>query len=269
MRRRTYLMTVFCLCSVLCGSAFAEKKSDAKPAGEEVEMFSAIGSGAIEVKMIPQDSKGGNLVIKNKSDKPLTIKLPEAFAGVPVAAQFGGGGGQFGGGGGQFGGGGGNQGIGGGFGGGQQGGGGGQFGGGGGGGFFNVPAGKEGKLKFVAVCLEHGKKDPTPNVAYEIKPLESFTTNPDVIELVKMFGRGEIDARLQASVQAAVWHHANGLSWEELARKIGVKHLDGSTEPYFQSAQLEQALRMSKEAERRAEDQKSKSSSKANSLSNR
>lgn len=264
--RRRVLGAGFVLCFALCTSLLAEKNGDIKPIGEEVELFSAIDSGAIQVKLIPQDSKGGNLLIKNKSDKPLTIKLPEAFAGVPVAAQFGGGGG----GGGQFGGGGGGgqQGIGGGMGGGGGGFGGGGGGmGGGGGGFFNVPAGKEGKLKFVAVCLEHGKKDPTPNVAYTIKPLESFTTNPELIELVKMFGRGEIDARQQASVQAAVWHHGNGLSWEELGRKIGAKHLDGSTEPYFQTAQLEQALRMSKEAERRAVDKKSKSAGKEDSLS--
>lgn len=263
MRRRAILASGIAVCLALANSLLAEKKPAANT-GEEVEMFAAIGSGAIEVKMIPQDSKGGNLIIKNKSDKPLSIKMPEAFAGVPVAAQFGGGGG----GGGQFGGGGGGQqGIGGGGGGGFGGAGGGGGMGGGGGGFFNVPAGKEAKLKFVSVCLEHGKKDPTPNVPYEIRPLESFTSNPEVIELIKMFGRGEIDARQQASVQAATWHLANGLSWEKLSQKIGAKHLDGSVEPYFQTAQLELAARMSKEAERRGSEQKAKTPGKETSLS--
>ena len=37
-----------------------------------------------------QDSAGGNVLIKNKTKKPLQIKLPDAFVGLPVAAQFGG-----------------------------------------------------------------------------------------------------------------------------------------------------------------------------------
>ena len=86
------------------------------------------------------------------------------------------------------------------------------------------------KLKVVSVCLEHGKKDPNPQVAYDLVPLESFVKDAKVIELVKMLGRGEIDRR---AAQAAAWHQANQLSWQELADKIGAKHISGATEPYF------------------------------------
>ena len=91
-----------------------------------VELFAAMEAGDIEVRYIPRDAREANVMIRNNTDRPLRIEMPEAFAGVPVLAQFGGGGG-FGGGqqGGGFGGGG-NQGQGGGFG----GGGGGGFGGG-------------------------------------------------------------------------------------------------------------------------------------------
>jgi len=79
-------------------------------AADSVDVFDAIKAGDIEVRLIPKDSTGGMVLVKNKSKKPLTIKMPEAFAGVPVAAQFCGGGmggmggGGMGGGGGGFGG---------------------------------------------------------------------------------------------------------------------------------------------------------------------
>src|SRR5262245_17005804 len=109
----------------------ANKPADPTPS---IGLFEGMESGDIEVKVIPKDSTEGMITIKNKKDKPLTIKLPEAFAGVPVLAQ-----GLLGGGGGNNNnnnnGGGGNQGFGGGgmMGGGMMGG-----GGMGGGGFFNV-----------------------------------------------------------------------------------------------------------------------------------
>src|SRR5687768_9988684 len=101
------------------------KLGDYNPDHASVEMFAAMEEGQIEVKIIAKDSTEANVLIKNKSGKPLNVQLPEAFAAVPVLAQFGGqqGGGQQGGGGNQGGGGG----FGGGGGGGQQGGGGGNF----------------------------------------------------------------------------------------------------------------------------------------------
>ncbi len=257
MRSMQWMLATLALISHSFGASFAaESAVKVKEAPQEVEMFAAIQAGDIQVKAVPKDSTGGVLIIKNLSKKPLSIRLPDAFAGVPVAAQFGGGG--FGGGqGGGFGGGGGggNQS----FGGGGLGGGGGGLGGGGGGGFgnpfMNVPAGKEQKIKFAAVCLEHGKNDPNPVVPYDIKPLESYTTKTEVVELVKMMGR-DINANQQRIVQAAVWHVENGMSWEELAAKVGVVHLDGRKEPYFVISQLEQAAVLVSEAERRAEEQK-------------
>jgi hypothetical protein len=251
------LVAVFGM-SVAC---YGAKPEADKPAGEQVDLFAAMESGDIEVKLICKDSTTGNVLITNKTKKPLSIKLPDAFAGVPVAAQFGcpggpggcpggGGGGGFGGGGG-----GGNQGVGGG-GGGFGGGGGGGFGGGGGGGFFNVAPEKVGKIKVVTVCLEHGKDEPNPRIAYTLKPIETFTDNQKVIELVKMVARDEID---QHSAQAAAWHLANGMTWQELAQKVGKKHLDGSTEPYFNRLNLERALAASKAAAERAEKVESQS----------
>jgi hypothetical protein len=259
----------FAAVALLAQVASAASPSSAKaekPVGDQVEMFAAIKSGDIEVKLIPKDSTTGQVIITNKTKKPLSIQIPAAFAGVPVMAQIGigggiGGGNANGGNGGQ------NQAFGGGMMGGGMGGMGGGFGGGGmGGGFFNVGPEKVGKIKFAAVCLEHGKEDPSPRVAYDIKPIDSYTSDPEVIAVVQMLGRGEIDQR---SAQAAAWHLANGMSWDELAAKVGAKHIGGATQPYFTSAQMEMALRITREATRRVEENKDLkvSPGKATSLS--
>jgi hypothetical protein len=221
--------------------AAAPAKPDADAVS--VEMFAAIKAGDIEVKMIPKDTTESTVLITNKSGKPLSIKLPEAFAGVPVLAQMLGGGlgaGGIGGGG--------NQGVGGGF-----GGAGGAGGGLGGGGFFNVAPDKVGKIKVTTVCLEHGKADPNPRIPYEIRPIESFTDKADVIEMCKMLARGEID---QGSAQAAAWHLANGLTWEQLAGKIGKRHFNGSTESFFTREQILRGMKIAAEAGHRAKEQK-------------
>ena len=228
----------------------------ATPAG--TELFTAMESGDIEVRLVPRDATRATLVIENKTDRPLHLRLPEAFAGVPVLAQFGGGGigGRGGGGRGGFGGGGGGGqqqafGGGGGGGGGGFGGGGGRGGGGfgGGGGFFSVAPESMRKLKVATVCLEHGKKDPHPRTPYEIRPLSDVTEDSQVAEVVKMLGRGEID---QVSAQAATWHLTDGLTWDRLAQKIKKKHHNGRVEMYFSAPYLLRALNIVEEADRRS-----------------
>jgi hypothetical protein len=107
------------------------------------------------------------------------------------------------------------------------------------GGMMNIAPDKVQKIKIAAVCLDHGKADPSPRVPYKPIPLESYAKDPAVVEVVKLMCAGQLD---QHSAQAAAWHLQNGLTWDELARKIGVKHIDGRTEPYFTSAQLQRAL---------------------------
>ena len=230
----------------LANAAEALKKPSLAELENAVALFDGMESGDIEVKLIPKSDKEATILIANKSGKPLTIRMPEALAGVPALAQFGcpGGGGGMCPGGGM----GGMQGMG--MGGGMMGGG--MMGGGmmGGGGMFNVAPEKVAKIKVVAVCLDHGKKDPNPRVPYKIIPIESYAKDANVTELVKMLARGEIDQR---SAQAAAWHLQNGLSWEEMAQKIGVKHLNGSVEPYFTRAQLQRAAKAAQVAVSRAE----------------
>jgi hypothetical protein len=223
---------------------------------QSVDLFAAKEAGQVEVKFIPKDSTRATIFITNKTDGPLSIDLPEVFAGVPVLAQFGGGGGgRVGGGGGGFGGGGGggNQGVGGGLGG---GGGGGFGGGGGGGGAFNVEPGAVGKFRVPCVCLEHGKDDPKPRIEYDLVPVETLSSDPKVTAVLQMLGRGQID---QTAAQAAAWHLTDNLSWQEMANKVKIQHLNGTREMYFNANQLTAAMQIVAEANRRTTGMESKS----------
>ncbi|MEO8493474.1 MAG: hypothetical protein ABI614_00275 [Planctomycetota bacterium] len=247
----------------------AERRTKDLPVTEEtrtVGLFEAMDKGEVEVRFIPKDSTEATVLVENKTDKPLTIQFPEAFAAVHVLGQFGGGGGGFGGGGmggggmggGGMGGGGGGQGMGGGgggMGGGMGGMGGGMGGMGGGGGFFNVAPQKVTKVKVPCVCLEHAKPDPTPRMKYKIVPIETLTKDPNVIEVCKMLGHGEIP---QNAAQAAAWNLANGLSWQELAVKNRIElRTIGYSERYFAPQELALASRIAGEAAHRAQALKS------------
>ena len=253
-------LTVFTTAGFAAGKKEKLKANDFQP----VEMFSAMKSGEIDVQYIPKDAKQATVLIRNKTNKPLSVKLPAAFAAVPVLAQFGGGGlgggggGGLGGGGQGGGGGGGGQGQGGGLGGGGGGlgGGGGGLGGGGqgggGGGFFNVAPEKVGKIKVATLCLEHGKPDPTSHMKYEIRPIDTFTKDVRVIELCKMLGYGEVP---QNAAQAAAWHLTDNLSWRELAHKDRVRsQFTGYVEKFFTPGEIELAVRIATTASSRADE---------------
>jgi hypothetical protein len=275
----TVALTALLAAALACPApVHGERKTSSgdEAAPASVELFAAMESGQLEVKLIPKDAKQATVLIANKTDKPLRIALPEAFAGVPALKQaLGGpfGGGPFGGPGGGLnaglaggaglglGGGGMNQGIGGGFdplgggpgiggpGGGFRRGGPGGPGGGFPGGFFNIAPERTVKRKAAVVCLEHGKDDPHPRIPYTLVPLEAFNDDPQVREVCTMLARGEVD---QPSAQAAVWHFTDELSFRELAAKVGVQHHNGSSEPLFTSQQVARAKKIAEEAERRA-----------------
>ncbi len=252
-----------------------ERTRPSDAACETVELFSAMESGQIDVKLIPKDATLCRVLIENKTDKPLSVQLPSAFAGVPVLAQFGGdmggmGGGAMGGGGrgGRGGGmGGQSQGFGGGMGGmggGMGGMGGGMGGMGGGMGMMNIPPEKVGKLKVVTVCLEHGKKDPRPEVDYVIKPIDQFTDKTKVHELCRMLGSGIVSQR---AAQVAAWHLNNDMSWQELAAKY-VKR-GPMFFPYFSQQEIRsgmQAVSAATKLDKQRESQK-EDDSLGNSLS--
>ena len=62
-------------------------------ASQTAELFAAEADGLVAVKYIPNDSRSAQVIITNRTPKPLSLRLPAAFAGVPVLAQMGMGGG--------------------------------------------------------------------------------------------------------------------------------------------------------------------------------
>ncbi len=204
--------------STLSMAADGEKASAARGAivasdavaRDAIDVFDAIANDQIEVKFIALNANKANLIVANKTKQPLTIKLPEAFAGMPVLAQFGADDA--------------NQGV----------------GGGGGGGPFNIAPEKTRKVEVACVCLEHGKPDPYAKVPYELKPLSAISDKPEVAALIARYSKGDISTK---AAQAAAWHLQNGMSWKELAAKE-LEHVRGPNEPYFTRQEIAAAMKL-------------------------
>jgi len=218
--------------------------------GSAPDIFEAEDQGLVSLRYIPNDARSAQVIVVNLSRRPLTLRMPAGFAGVPVLAQMGmggGGGGARGGfGAGGIGGGGGGQATGGGMGGGGMGGmGGGGMGGMGGGGMgggaFSIPPERSRVFKVATVCLEHGKPEPNSRQPYKVGRVASYSSDPRLALVLETLGRGEIPQKV---AQAATWHLANGLSWEKLAAEK-IDHAGGvPDEPYFSVTELQAAHRM-------------------------
>ena len=202
----------------------ANAADDAPKADEakSVELFQAIDEGLVEVKLTPKNSLKSSLAVTNKTDKPIVVEMPSAFAGVPVLAQPGMMGGR---------------------------GGMGGMGGRGGGGLFSIAPNKTHRESVRTVCLEHGKKEPGPSVEYTIVPIDTYTENKTTQVLCSMLGDPELN---QNAVQAAVWNAENGVSFEELASKTKQEGNNNMPESYFLKEELSTGVNLLAKAQERA-----------------
>lgn len=228
MRRRIVASLVFIagLTWVLCPGT--PVRADDTPT---VKLFDALDSGDVKVKFIPANSVTANVLITNETDQVVHIQLPDAIAAVPILAQLGQQFGQQQGGGG---GGGGNQSVGGGL---NGGGNGGQQGGQQGG-FLRIAPQKTRKVKATTVCMEYGKPDPNPRVAYKMVPITELTTDKKVIELCTQLGQKQVDQKL---AQAVAWHLVNGLDWQQIAKINRIQSRYLGNIPMFTSGQVRKA----------------------------
>ena len=221
------LVAIFCVSSALPAAARTRRvpaitKPKFDPAAKKVELFKAMKDGSLTARLILKNSREGNVLIENKTDQPLTVKLPDAVVGVQVLKQGGMGGGMGGGGGG------GGQSSGGGMG----GGGGGQQGGGGGGGMgmFSIPPRKVVRLPYRGVCLEHGKREPTSRMRYALIPVEQYSKDASLHELLTLVARGQLPTPV---AQAAAWNINSKMPWQSLAAKRRSRLGGGFHPPYF------------------------------------
>ncbi len=107
------------------------------------------------------------------------------------------------------------------------------------------------KLTVQMVCLEHGKKDPNPKMAYKMVPIEQFTKKADVRVLCEALGYGHVT---QNTAQAAAWHMMDGLTWNELAAKNRVESKYLGNIRWFSPFELRTAMAVVKEADRLAKE---------------
>ncbi len=234
------------------------KKLKYDPSVPPVGLFDAIEAGTVETSVIARNPHEATLFVTNKSDAPVSVKMPQAVVAVQVLKQQlfgqnrGGNLGQGMAGGGMMGGaqtlgagmqngqgvpGGmnnfqanGNNGLG-------NGNGNGFNNNGIGPGFFSVPPQKTVQVPLQAVCLQHGKPDPRPKMTYKLVKLEDYTNDPALQETLKRFTAGETDLQ---TAQAAVWHLTDKMSWNELREKQ-VERVGLEPVSYFSDKQMDDA----------------------------
>lgn len=218
------------------------------PEARVVDMFDGEKEGQLGLRMVAQSPKSGLVFVTNRSPESLTVAVPKAVVGIHILPQFGQGQGL------------GNQngfGQGNGLGNNQAGGGGGlgqdtggtlgpmgnnqgflgQNGANGlnsaGSGFFSILPGKTVQLQLRSVCLSYGRPDPMPAMKYKLVRVEDQVSNPALQELLAGINeRSDRDA-----VQAAAWHLANGLSWEQIAN-LSNQRLPGVFTPMFTAGEI-------------------------------
>lgn len=219
-------------------------RADTTTAAAAQDVLAAQAAGLVEVKFIPNDSRSAQVIVTNRSDRPLSLRLPVGFAGVPVLAQMGmqgGGAGGFGAGGigGQA------QNVGGG---GMQNGGMGIGGGMGGGGPFSLPPERTRTLRVATVCLEHGKREPSPRIPYRMTALDNCSTDPRLQDVMTALANGSISQKV---AQAAAWHISSGRTWDQLATEV-ISMAGGDPDvPFFTPAELAAARRLVDESAKR------------------
>lgn len=214
-------VSVVGLCTFVVVANSAGQGSAQAPAANEVaealDLFEARDAGNLEIKVVVSDAERATIVLHNLLNEALSVKLPDVVAARPILAQFGG---PFGGrnnlGGGQP-----PQAVGGptanganagpnvnapNF----------NFfqGGNVGNNLFNIAPEAVRTISIRCFCLEQGKPDPRSAVTYELVPLAEVNDDPRLPWLLSAATDRNLDRDV---VQAAVWHAANGKSWDELA----------------------------------------------------
>ena len=121
------------------------------------------------------------------------------------------------------------------------------------GGMMRVAPERMRKMQVTTVCLEHGKPDPNPKMAYKIVPLEQFTKDANVRVLCEALGNGLVT---QNTAQAAAWHMMDKMSWSELAAKNRVESKYLGTIRWFSPFELKTAVAVVSECKRLADERK-------------
>lgn len=274
-RRATQIGSLAASCAICLALMGASRGAITKltldPKAPVVDLFEGEAQSQFEIRLVAQDAHDGKIFITNKTDKPLTVSLPKGLVGVQILPQALQGGfnqigngfanGMFGGPNGQNGqNGGGAQTVGGNAGAAGQNGfpnqgagfpGGGQFPGAGP--FFSIPPEKTVQLAFNSVCLNYGLREPHAGMKYKLAKAEAVTSDPALLQLLE-----DYSPRTNRDVQqAAAWHLANGLTWEQIARLADEK-VPGNPVLMFSPQTVQAAKALVEKAEKAAADRPAK-----------
>lgn len=114
-------------------------------------------------------------------------------------------------------------------------------------GFATIPPGKSIQLSFRSVCLNYGRPEPMSRMTYRLVPVETYSTDPVLAELLEGYtSRVEQDA-----MQAAAWHIANGMNWQQIAH-LPLRSLSATSAKLFQPNDVQAAQRLVDGAKERA-----------------
>jgi hypothetical protein len=262
------------ICLALVGAnRGAITKPTLNPDAPVVELFDGIDHDQFDARLVAQNAHDGKIFITNKTDKALTVAVPKGLVGVQILAQapnnqfnqIGMGNGMMNGmnngmqgqnGAAQSVGG--NAGVMG-----QNGQNGAQNGNNGfnpgmnafpgAGILFSIPPEKTVQLAFNSVCLNYGRREPHAGMKYKLAKAESVTTDPVLLQLLEDYSpRTARDAQ-----QAAAWHLANGLTWEQIAQLVDEK-IPGNPTPFFNAQQIQAAKMLVEKSEKTAADRPKK-----------
>jgi hypothetical protein len=106
-------------------------------------------------------------------------------------------------------------------------------------GFAAVPVGKTVQLQMRTVCLNYGRPDPNPGLSYVLTSVEKHSSDPALWQLLENYS----PRTDQKVMQAAAWHLASGLSWDQLAR-LPDSRLRGTGARLFNVRQVQTAERL-------------------------
>jgi hypothetical protein len=242
MRRRIGAAVLLAAAFGFCTSAQAQAVrvtdafGDPPKAADVLDLFNAIENETVAARVVVRDQFHAKVVLENLTDAPVALNIPQFLAAQPVLAQF-------------------------------------NFPGltnqqpgstssptnsgsnlpqsvGGspnsspglsttfqGSGPFNIAPEQVRTIDLPCFCLEHGKPNPRTAIKYELVPLADANDDPRLPGVIEAFARGQID---RDSAQAAVWHAANDMDWNELAA-LSTRVALNADRPLFNSVQLRRA----------------------------
>jgi hypothetical protein len=100
---------------------------------------------------------------------------------------------------------------------------------------FNVPAGKTVAVRAPTVCLDYGRREPTPRMPYRLVALETVSQDARLAVILEGLSYGYVSQKV---AQAAAWHLSSGRTWEQLAAEV-IQRAGGDPDvPFFSPAEL-------------------------------